>query len=390
MTAIQDVDAVLFSNKIMKKLLSITLTLLSIYLSAVEFPIVNGTETGYKEWKGVVGLWLDDTYICTATLIHPKVLLTAGHCITENGETWNITVMSGSNITGWEGSIVANVADTKTHPTWNGNINESTAIDLALIKLDRDVTNIESYKIRNYPESSIGDVGVVVGYGITASDNDDTGIHRKGTAKILQKGILSGLGNRYLLEVGSPSSTCSGDSGGPFFTMQNNQYVVTGVTSFGIKSSCVPDEDGFEMQVVKYRSWINSVVKDWTGDGIDCLKNSDCSDEMLCSNGECIVNTENDNDADELDDEDITITTDKDEIVDEDDPGHVIPYPTDNETNDKDIIESDPVCGNGVVEGFEQCDDGNMIPEDGCSPLCKGEYLEEDDGNSGCGCNLIF
>ena len=32
-----------------------------------------------------------------------------------------------------------------------------------------------------------------------------------------------------------------------------------------------------------------------------------------------------------------------------------------------------PICGDGVKEGFEQCDDGNLIPYDGCSPTCTIE-----------------
>jgi fibro-slime domain-containing protein len=31
------------------------------------------------------------------------------------------------------------------------------------------------------------------------------------------------------------------------------------------------------------------------------------------------------------------------------------------------------LCGDGVVEGAEQCDDGNLIPYDGCSPTCTLE-----------------
>ena len=31
-------------------------------------------------------------------------------------------------------------------------------------------------------------------------------------------------------------------------------------------------------------------------------------------------------------------------------------------------------CGNGLVEGTEICDDGNILPGDGCTPLCKGEF----------------
>jgi len=32
-----------------------------------------------------------------------------------------------------------------------------------------------------------------------------------------------------------------------------------------------------------------------------------------------------------------------------------------------------PVCGNGVVEDGEQCDDGNVVAGDGCDELCKIE-----------------
>jgi cysteine-rich repeat protein len=29
-----------------------------------------------------------------------------------------------------------------------------------------------------------------------------------------------------------------------------------------------------------------------------------------------------------------------------------------------------PVCGNGVLEPPEQCDDGNLLPDDCCAPDC--------------------
>jgi len=34
-----------------------------------------------------------------------------------------------------------------------------------------------------------------------------------------------------------------------------------------------------------------------------------------------------------------------------------------------------PVCGNGVVEGDEQCDDGNTVSRDGCSATCTIEAV---------------
>jgi cysteine-rich repeat protein len=57
------------------------------------------------------------------------------------------------------------------------------------------------------------------------------------------------------------------------------------------------------------------------------------------------------------------------------------------------------VCGNSIVEGGEQCDDGNLNNGDGCSSICKieaicGDAVVEppeqcDDGNTsgGDGCS---
>jgi MYXO-CTERM domain-containing protein len=52
-------------------------------------------------------------------------------------------------------------------------------------------------------------------------------------------------------------------------------------------------------------------------------------------------------------------------------------------------------CGNGVLEGTEQCDDGNLVSGDGCSALCSieggggtsggGTSSGGDDGNDGSG-----
>ncbi len=35
-----------------------------------------------------------------------------------------------------------------------------------------------------------------------------------------------------------------------------------------------------------------------------------------------------------------------------------------------DPMPAEPMCGNGMVEGTEACDDGNMMPGDGCEPDC--------------------
>jgi cysteine-rich repeat protein len=47
------------------------------------------------------------------------------------------------------------------------------------------------------------------------------------------------------------------------------------------------------------------------------------------------------------------------------------------------------VCGNGVVEDGEECDDGNTDKDDGCDESCKVETdwsCEEADANSASVC----
>ena len=51
----------------------------------------------------------------------------------------------------------------------------------------------------------------------------------------------------------------------------------------------------------------------------------------------------------------------------------------------EDIID-DPVCGNGVKEGTEACDDGNTIDDDSCSNACVINEVEYsiDTNQDGC------
>ena len=43
------------------------------------------------------------------------------------------------------------------------------------------------------------------------------------------------------------------------------------------------------------------------------------------------------------------------------------------------IEEVEPVCGNGVVEAGEQCDDGNRSNGDGCDAECQTETPQDQD-----------
>ncbi|MCU0664437.1 MAG: trypsin-like serine protease [Myxococcota bacterium] len=235
--------------------------------------IVNGTTTNYKSWKGVVALFYSSGgyagSICTATLIDPKVLLTAGHCVYLPGEGVDavntpsrISVLGGANINTFSRVEYPGPAKIVKHPSWTGNINNSSAVDLALIKLSSPITTVETYGVRVAPSAQVGDMGKIVGYGLSSSSaQDSAGVHRVGDTSILA------LGNR-IMELGNPSGTCQGDSGGPFFTQQGGKWVVTGVTSFGISNTCKATGDAYDMNVLTYRQWIDTTMEDLVGHGL--------------------------------------------------------------------------------------------------------------------------
>jgi cysteine-rich repeat protein len=46
------------------------------------------------------------------------------------------------------------------------------------------------------------------------------------------------------------------------------------------------------------------------------------------------------------------------------------------------LVDALSVCGNGVAEGSESCDDANTVEADGCSPICRVEMCGDPVGNT--------
>ncbi len=246
---------------------------------AVEIPghgedaIVGGTETGYKSWKGVIGLYYsmgNAGSICTATLVHPQILVTAGHCVYIQGQIDAVSspnrllVFGGANLNTGNVTYYPGVSKIVKHPKWTGNINNMTgAVDLAIIKLSAPVNTVETYGVRSGSSPSVGTEGKIVGYGLSSSANQSSaGIHRVGdtTVRSLRYGLI---------EVGNPAGTCQGDSGGPLFTQQGGEWVLSGVTSFGTSETCFATHGGYDVDVVSNRAWIESTFKQLMGVDLD-------------------------------------------------------------------------------------------------------------------------
>lgn len=266
--------------------------------------IVGGTPTEYEMWQGVVGLVsLNDQGmylgICSGTLIHPEVVLTAGHCVKMNGgffgatydhtlNTENLLVKNGANIglVGKKGTLLSEVEEATHHPDWHGDITMVSQqdwnsdhptkdfVDIALVHLKTPITTYGTYCVRTDPDISDGETGIIAGYGLLGSNRRmSAGVHRFGETTLLD---VDSDKNKNYIEIGDPANTCQGDSGGPLFTKVGENWQITGVTSHGDSAVCFPKKRAYSTNVIKHYDWIRETVKEWTGDSLeDCTLTRD-------------------------------------------------------------------------------------------------------------------
>ncbi len=224
--------------------------------------IVGGEETGYEDWQGAVGL-MGGVSLCTGTLIAPNVVLSAGHCVYSPSNGFNyvknpelLQILGGATV----GEVFYSYAEEVVkHPSYNG----MWGTDLSMIKLETpiDVGTLPPHKVRK-TKAKKGDKGVIAGYGSSTDYSDQTtaGTHRWGETTILSMGSN--------IQVGDPTGLCSGDSGGPFFTEEDGDWVVTGVASW-VAAGCSATSGSMTVNVVTYRGWINKVYEQFTGEPLE-------------------------------------------------------------------------------------------------------------------------
>ncbi len=182
--------------------------------------ITNGTTADGD--PAVVGLVAGNSIYCTGTLISPRVVITAGHCI---DEVVPQRVFFGPAID--LGGTFVDVVERHAHPDLDRARLESDIGLVVLANAAPGEARPVPLRTRTLGAELVGQPLRIVGFGATEQAGDTDGRKRTGTTAF---GSIDDTTFRF---GPMPSQTCTGDSGGPAFFAAEDQEVLVGVTSSG-------------------------------------------------------------------------------------------------------------------------------------------------------------
>lgn len=160
---------------------------------------------------------------CTGTLIGPRKVLTAAHCVHGFSAT-AMRFVIGPDI--WSPQHTLRVAAVQAHPNYNAN---TIANDIGFLTLSADAPIAPLPVLASMGSSWVGTNLFFVGYGVNNGYNQ-TGA---GTKRAVWMTISRVEATNFRYQD-SGKNTCNGDSGGPaFYRDASNNYFVAGVTSYG-------------------------------------------------------------------------------------------------------------------------------------------------------------
>lgn len=158
--------------------------------------------------------------ICTGTIVAPRAVLTAAHCVDEDVTTALVFLGSGDLIP---------AASIHYYPGYV--FNAPNSFDVAVLLFEQDFPRTPM-PILTSRAGRVGETAVLAGWG--RDENDITTNLKAGSTTI------SAVTAQFLQTIYAPpsASVCSGDSGGPILLQENGRWAVGGITSATSNVAC--------------------------------------------------------------------------------------------------------------------------------------------------------
>lgn len=219
-------------------------------IGSSEEAIVDGTlETGRP---AVVFMYRQDGAACTGSIIAPRVVLTANHCVESGGSPapasyFRIYVGSSTR------SLTAEYRVSEVRPVENAGLGGRQANDVALLILSSAARETPLEIARTNPTGLWGADATAVGYGQTPSGSSGTKYWTTARVEGVQEGFIF-----------VDPSVCQGDSGGPLIGADGLVY---GVASFiyspdGTSEPRCGTAPGAYNEIYRHLAFIESVLEE--------------------------------------------------------------------------------------------------------------------------------
>ena len=218
----------------------------------VASPIIKGTDSPDEQDAVVLLMHYDAIQIggaaagCTGTLLAPRLVLTARHCVAVTDESAacdaNGNPTFGGEIQGDHMATKLYAFSGRKRPDFLLGLEKGARgaeilddasktlcnHDIALVLLDRPLAGGKTAPVRLDDGPRMGESVLVVGWGVTDKSSNPPTRQQRGGVKVLTVGPAEALGPA---EFSLGESGCAGDSGGPAFAEETG--AVLGVLSRG-------------------------------------------------------------------------------------------------------------------------------------------------------------